>query len=111
MIFYRVLSACPLLGGLSSFGVSFIRGFTVIRVSKILQLPSKVLLTFQIAHLLFRFLKVAISWKIPVSKFPYYNDCVVFFTPEFEESDFKFSDYLQTFNVVCHVLYYLCSLL
>ena len=30
-VYTRVLSACPLLGGLSSFGVSFIRYFTVDR--------------------------------------------------------------------------------
>ena len=28
-VYKRVLLACPLLGGLSSFGVSFIGGFTV----------------------------------------------------------------------------------
>ena len=34
VIFYRLLiSACPLLGGLSSFRVSFIGGFTVYRDS------------------------------------------------------------------------------
>ena len=36
MNYTRVLSACPLLGGLSSFGVSFIRGFTIARYSTVL---------------------------------------------------------------------------
>ena len=33
------LSACPLLGGLSSFGVSFIRGFTVYAQESFLSVP------------------------------------------------------------------------
>ena len=42
-MYTRVLSACLLLGGLSSFGVSFIRGFTVHRLH--VSFTSSVLLT------------------------------------------------------------------
>ena len=40
-VYTRVLLACPLLGGLSSFGVSFIGGFTVQRRGRCPHVRSK----------------------------------------------------------------------